>query len=270
MTEIQEPIPEEPNYEANQPTTRQWVIIAAIGLFALCSIIVFLAGGYFTATSFLEDRNIHATETAAAATAVVVAREQAIQSAADWPLVLLEPFNNNDNEWVEGDVNDEYADITVTINDVYTWETKAKQGFVWWVWPTSDSTSDFYLAVDVQNQSDNRDAPYGLLFRYSDETEAYNYLEIHDTQYLSVWNYDLGEWTELIPSTLSTAIRPGENNHLEVIAQRDYFYFLINGEIVGETTISNPSEGYAGVAIGLSYKGEESTIVFDNFELRAP
>ncbi len=270
MNKIQDPINEQPSYESNQPSTRQWILIAAIGLIALIGVITFVGGGYFTATRLLTERNSRLTATAAAATAIVVAEEQAIRSAAKWPLLLLEPFNNNDNEWIDEDIDDEYAEISVTINGVYKWVSRAKQGFVWWVWPTSDPVGDFYLAVEAQNQSDLRDAQYGLIFHFNEETEGYNYFEVRDSQYFSVWNYDLNGWTELIPFTLSSAIKPGKNNFLEVIAQDDAYYFLINNEVVAETSIDSPAVGYVGVAIGLSNEGEESTIVFDNFELRTP
>ncbi len=270
MNEIQAPPKEEPNYESNQPSTRQWILIGAIGLIALIGVITFVGGGYFTATRLLTERDSRLTATAAAATAVAVADEQAIRSAAKWPLILLEPFNNNDNEWIDGDIDDEYAEISVTINGVYKWVSSAKQGFIWWVWPTSDPVGDFYLAVEAHNQSDLRDAQYGLIFHFNEDTEGYNYFEVRDTKYFSVWNYDLNGWTELIPSTPSPAIKPGENNSLEVIAQGDAYYFLINNEVVAETVIGSPTYGYAGVAIGLSSEGEESTIVFDNFELRSP
>jgi len=85
-----------------------------------------------------------------------------------------------------------------------------------------------------------------------------------------VWHYSEEGWIELFPSTYSAAIISGEKNGLEVIALDDRYSFLINGQIVAEAAINSLAEGYSGVAIGLSSAGEESTIVFDNFELRAP
>jgi len=270
MNDTQDPIVEQENYTSNQPTSRQWLLIGGIGLLALCGIITFLAGGYYTLNSMLVTRNTKATETAAAATAIVVAREQTIRSAEKWPLLMLEPFNNNENEWIDGEIDDEYAKIDVTINGTYRWEITSKQGFVWWVYPTSDMVEDFYLAVDVINPSSHRDAPNGLIFRISADGDFYYYFEVRDTQLFSVWANDQGSWTDIVPYTESTAIRPGENNHLEIIAQGDEYFFFINNQLVAERTILAPSEGYSGLAVGLSYADEQSTIVFDNFELRAP
>jgi len=218
----------------------------------------------------IRSENEQATATAAAGTAVVAARAQAIRSAEKWPLVLLEPFNNNDNEWIDGEIDDEFAEITVTINGTYTWEISSKQGFVWWVYPTSDMVDDFYLAVDVINPSSNRDAPNGLIFRILEDSDFYYYFEVRDTQLFSVWASNPDGWEEVIPYTTSTAIRPSENNHLEIIAQGDEYFFYINDELVAEKTLLAPNQGYSGLAAGLSYEDEQSTIIFDNFELRAP
>ena len=270
MNESQDPIIEQPDYSSNQPTSRQWILIIGIGLFALCGIITFMAGGVYSLNSMLSARSERATATSAAATAVVVAREQAIRSAAKWHLLLLEPFNNNDNEWIVGEINEEYAKIDVTINGTYRWEITSKQGFVWWVYPTSDMVEDFYLAVDVINPSSHRDAPNGLIFRISEDADFYYYFEVRDTQLFSDWANEQGNWTDIVPYTESTAIRPSENNRLEIIAQGDEYFFFINDELVAEKTILAPDKGYSGLAVGLSYEDEQSTIIFDNFELRAP
>ena len=258
------------NYEQNQPSTRQWILIAVIGFMALLGIIIFLAGGYFTASSFLQTRSLQATETVAAATVVIQERLSIVESAAQWPLEMFEPFDDNENEWIDGTIDDEYATMELTIDGDYTWEISSKQGFVWWVYPTSDMVSNFYLAVDAINQSSNQDAPHGLIFGLNEENQAYHYFEIRDSQLFSVWSNNQGVWTEIVSYTTAIAIRPGEVNHLEVVSQADSFYFLINDELVAETSILSPTQGYAGVAVGLSYEDEQSTISFDNFELRVP
>jgi hypothetical protein len=152
------------------------------------------------------------------------------------------------------------------LNGIYRWDATAKQGFHWRVWPKSDVVSDFYLAVDAQNIGDNEEAQYGVIFREDDD--SYFYWEIRDTQYHRFFSYVNG-WIELIPSTFTDAIRPGETNHLVVVSENDVFKFWINDQFVGQANGRMPSKGQAGVAIGLSNEGEESVIIFDNFELRA-
>ena len=158
-----QPVPEF-NPEDNQPSRRQWILIAVVGLIAVCGLLLFFSGGALTAYSWYNEQQAEIRETAAAATAVVVERNQAMQTASEWPVLLFDSFDDNRNNWIEGGIDDQYASIQVTIDGVYQWETSAKQGFHWRVWPESDLVSDFYLAVDAQNVGDNIDAQYGLIF----------------------------------------------------------------------------------------------------------
>jgi len=258
--------PPEFDPDSNQPTTLQWVLIGIVGFVALCGLLLFVSGTGFTIYSWGTRQQAQTEETAVAATAVVVTRDQTMISASEWPVVLYDTFDDNQNDWIDGEIDDEYSTIQVTIDGVYKWEVTAKQGFAWRVWPESDMTSDFYLAVDAQNLGDNTEAQYGLIFRENDD--AYFYWEIIDTQYFRFFSYQ-NDWIELIPSTFTDAIYPGAINHLEVVAENDEFQFWINDQFVGQASGSVPSQGQAGVAVGLSYEGEESTIIFDNFELRA-
>lgn len=263
--------------KANQPSTMQWIIIGIIGLVAVCGVLLFISGTGYTIYSLARQEQEQAaataetaeTATAAAAveaTAVVAARDQILAEASQWPEVIYDTFDDNQNAWIDGEIDDEFSTIQVTIDGVYKWEAYAKQGFAWRVWPESDFTDDFYLAVDAQNAGDNIDAQYGLIFRNNDD--VYFYWEIIDTQYFRFFSYD-GEWNELIGSTYTEAIRPGEMNHLVVVSENDEYKFWINDQFVGQASSSYPSFGNAGIAIGLSYEGEESIIIFDNFELRA-
>lgn len=252
--------------DSNQPSTQQWIIIGVIGFMTICGLLLFISGGAFTAFSWYSGQQAKVTQTAVAATAVSAERDQAMLTAAKWPLVLLDTFDDNQNEWIDGEIEDAYAAIQVTIDGVYKWEATAKQGFHWRVWPRSDYTTDFYLAVDAQNLSANPEAQYGLIFRNDDD--AYFYWEVNDTQQFRLFLYQ-NNWRELIPITFSDAIRPGAMNHLVVVSENDEFKFWINDQFVGQVHGRLPSRGQVGVAIGLSYEGEQSTIIFDNFELRA-
>jgi type II secretory pathway pseudopilin PulG len=275
MEEIETSPEFDPN--ANQPSTMQWIIIGIIGLVAVCGVLLFISGTGLTIYSLgrQEQEQAKATsqaaETAAEATAVAAAtaaeaREQTLAEASQWPIIVMDTFDDNQNGWIDGEIDDDYAAIQVTIDGDYKWDAYAKQGFAWRVWPEMDFTDDFYLAVDAQNAGDNVNAQYGLIFRNRDD--AYFYWEIIDTQNFRFFAYD-GDWNELIGSTYTEAIRPGEMNHLVVISENDEYNFWINNQFVGQASGSFPANGQAGVAIGLSYEGEESIILFDNFELRA-
>jgi hypothetical protein len=255
---------------ANQPSKVQWVLILVFGVVTVCGIALFVTGGAFTAYSFFNQQPAKATEEEVPpAVAVVDENLIAYQAAADWPVLLFDAFDDNQNEWIDGEIDDDYATILVTIDGTYIWDvTTSKQGFTWRVWPTIDELSDFYLAVDVQNRSDNADAQYGLIFR--NQHDDYYYLEVRDGQYFRFFLYESYQWKELLPYTFSDAIRPGDVNHLAVLSQNDQFTLWINDQFVGAAKGSSPAQGQVGVIIGLSYEDEESYIVFDNFEVRIP
>jgi len=79
-----------------------------------------------------------------------------------------------------------------------------------------------------------------------------------------------GEWDTLLPQIEATGLNPGESNRLTVVAQGNRFIFFANDLYVGEAFDGRIAEGQNGLALGLSNSGEQATIVFDNFELRAP
>ncbi len=259
------PVPNS-NFPENQPPAWQWLLVAGIGLLAICGVFSFVAGGVLTVSSWYEGQQAESTETAAAATAVVTEKYTALETASRWPLIIFDPFNDNTHDWIIGPIDDEYAQIEVTLAGRYVWNTTAKQGLVWRVWPGADIVRDFYLGVDVQNLGSNDDAQYGLIFHNDDQ--SYYYFEVRDTGYGRVLLWDATNWTELIPSTYSEALRAGDVNRLEMVAENSRLLFFINGQFLAETWGRTPSQGQCGVAIGLSGAGEQSQIAFDNFELR--
>ena len=256
----------EPTYEANQPTTRQWIMVGVVALIILCGVIAFLSGGYYAAINFFEARQERATQTAVAATAIVAQKFDLISEAKQWSLLISDTFDDNTNEWHEGEFDDEYALMKFNVDGTYTWNINTKQGVVWRVWPRSDSVDNFYLSVDVKNAGNDLKTQYGLIFRNNDN--SFFFFEVRDTQEFRVLSSDDWEWKELIPLTESTAIYPRQVNHLVVVAQGEQFLFLINDQLVGEATGSYPKIGQVGLAIGVDSAGIETTIVFDNFELR--
>ncbi len=254
---------------ANQPSQIQWILIIVFGMVAVCGIVMFFSGGAFTAYSFFNQRQSRATEAVLSATAVINENLIAYQVAADWPLLLFDTFDDNQNEWIDGEIDDDYATIMVTLDGTYAWDiATSKQGFVWRVWPTIDDLGDFYLAVEAQNQSQNADAQYGLIFR--NQGDDYYYFEVRDAQYFRFFLYESYQWKELLPYTYSDAIRPGEVNHLAVVSQDDQFTLWINDQFVGAANGYSLAQGQVGVIVGLSYEDEDSFIIFDNFEVRVP
>ena len=103
----------------------------------------------------------------------------------------------------------------------------------------------------------------------------------------SVLLNSMDQWTTLIPLTRSGAIKPGEINHLTVIATGDIFKLFINGEFVNEFQDINLPSGEVGLMLspdcacndyvtpqpqGISLVAESVTskVEFDNLEIHAP
>jgi hypothetical protein len=209
-----------------------------------------------------------ATEAVLEATASAMEAFSSVQIAREWPVLVWDGFDDNQNEWMVGEVDDEFSTMYLEVAGQYIWDVVAKQGFIWRVWPRSDVVSDFYLAVEAQNLSDNLDARYGLVF-WNDQS-TYYYVEARDSGLFLVSHFDGQAWNNLIDYTESDAILAGEVNTLEIAMVDETFYFLINGELMAEIPGLSPSEGQAGVAVGLSEAGEQGMIAFDDYLLRAP
>ena len=254
--------------ENNPPSTWKWVMISGIVIVVLCAAAAFIYFAYQTYNLWVGEKNQAKPRAVVTATAAMVEQTNGLKEASRWPALILDPFSENVNEWIDEAIDDDYTSMSLTINGRYIWDATAKQGFVWRIWPESDGVSDFYLAVDAQNLSDNLDAQYGLIFR--NDGDSYGYLEVRDTQHFRVFADIDNEWIELIPYTYTDAIQPGAKNHLEVAAIDDMVYIAINGQFVGQTENRYPAEGQVGLIIGLAGEGEEAVIAFDNFELRTP
>jgi hypothetical protein len=264
-------LPEDPAkdpWEGNQPPPWQWALIAGIAVVMLCALAALVTLAFRTYNTWTENRTHSTAQVITRATAEVQKGLDVIQEAQSWPILLVDSFNDNANEWKEGEIDDEYVSMTLTLDSRYIWNVTSKKGVVWRVWPRSDILSDFYLAVDVQNLGRNQSTQSGLIVHNNED--AYCYLEVSDDGYYRVSSYDGQNWLDLVPVTYSEIIRPEEVNHLEIAIRDDIIYFRINNQLVGSATGCSQSRGQAGVAISLNSANEHAMIAFDNFELRTP
>lgn len=199
---------------------------------------------------------------------------QAIQTMAanagnNWDVVLVDEFDSNANEWTIGDDDDKYAKIVRTMdNGVYTWNATAKKGFVSWLPAPVKSTTDFLLTVDGRQTEGTTSADYGVVFRDDGKGNFYLFGVDDEGFFVSV-NFN-NAWLDLIEWTASDTIQPDAPNRLGVIANKSHFIFLINDQIVGETTDDHIPRGMTGLAIQVYEAGLQATFEFDNYELRIP
>jgi serine/threonine protein kinase len=220
---------------------------------------------------------VQATRDSATAQAQVELTEQWIdQKATDaasvfsqWPLLLMETFDSNENDWYVGEyLSDRLTGFGSLVNGKYTWDVDAIDGFVWRSSSPLDKLSDFYLSVQARLVSGPPETScYGLRFR--GDGDDYYIFRICDDQTFDVNVYFGGEWTTLIDWSDSTLIVPDAANRLTIVAQGAHFQFYINDQIVGEVDDTHIASGFAGVMMS----GAEDTVFsveFDDFEVRAP
>ena len=193
-----------------------------------------------------------------------------LQNGKAWPVIFSDNFVDNANEWVIGERSGDYAEISWTIGDgVYLWDALAYQGFVWWVYPSMDDVGDFYMAADLEQTSGPADGEMGLMFRHA-EDKSYYIFEINNAQQYAIYYYDSSDWEALIDWVDSPALRIGQPNRLEIVAEGAQFYFFINNQYVSELFDSRNSSGKAGLMVSLGNEGERATWEFSNYELRSP
>lgn len=204
-----------------------------------------------------------------AATEVTI--EPTIEEVTDWQVFLSDTFDRNTNDWLEGNVSDEFLRAIREIDRVYTWRVTANQGVFSRVNPAIPDLRDFYLAVDIRKISGPEDAEGGVILRNNNDFDNYYSFGIVDsTQEFSFFAFIEGEWHNIMEYTQTPAIQPGETNRVEVVVEGEHFRFFINGEAVGEAFDNQLESGNAGVSISLSNAGDEAVYEFDNFTIRIP
>jgi hypothetical protein len=205
------------------------------------------------------------------ATATAQARQSSLSTAKGWLPVLSDSFSSDMDVWAVGEESDDsLGSVQWSIDGgKYRWQAQAISGFVWWVVPEGEPVSDFYLTVDAQQTGDADVGEYGVVFR-QDENEQYYLFEISDLGLYALFMYTLNGWETLIDWTTHDAISPGEVNQLEVLALGTQFALYINDEYVDGYVDDRLPSGRTGLLVGLSNAGEESSWIFDDFEVRAP
>jgi hypothetical protein len=204
-----------------------------------------------------------ATETATAGLAMH-------NEAVGWRVVISDTFDSNNNQWTTGTKDGDLSTENLSIGGgKYKWTATAKESFVYWTTPITDTIKDFYLAVDAQQLDGPEDGDMSLVFHEADTSNFYLF-EVSSVKQFSVSQLVQDVWQTRINWTDNVLIQPFKTNHLEVIGKGATYYFFINKGLVGSYTESNPSEGSPGIAVALYHKNDTGNFTFDNFELRVP
>jgi hypothetical protein len=191
--------------------------------------------------------------------------------SADWPLLLQEGFTNNDNGWHPfEDFQDDYGTRSFVLSrGRFAWDVTPLRDIHMHDTPSMASISDFLVSVDVRQTSGPQTADYGLAFRVVSDNTLYTF-NISDTGQFAVQLLNRGEWSTLLNWAATGAIRPGETNNLQVLAQGDQFTFFINDQEVAQLGDGSLPQGRVGLAIDHFEEEVTASWEFDNFEVRAP
>ena len=207
-------------------------------------------------------------------TSVVVPEELRQDSeSAGWTTLVFDNFGSNDNNWLTGNISDEYfSPLSQVIADGrYRWEaTPNRAASMSTAWLRGYQVSDFHLIAHAKHILGSRaNSAWGVIFRIQDN-QNYYWFQMTDTQFFAVWVMKEGQWTNIVEATWTELIKPNGVNQLEVVARETHFTFLINGQIVSEAEDAHFSQGMVGVAIEGYTTGEKSVYDFLDFTLRGP
>jgi len=172
-------------------------------------------------------------------------------SIPDWPVILAEDFDDNQNKWWTGEEpsDDVFKTVKVEIVDSVHRATLegVKPGNLWWNSNEAIQTGNrFTLKVKTRQASGGVDGYRGVIFRKQDENNYYLF-SISDEGDFTFWSLVKDEWNELISSTASSAIKPGDWNEIIVVGDGTFYQFVINGQLVSQTSDSVLTEGEGGL-----------------------
>ncbi len=212
--------------------------------------------------------NMTATMKAKQATQSALAfQATAANAVTEWPAILTENFDTNDNTWRTGTEDNDYAKILREVKDgKYYWDASAHQDFLGWIAIPSEYLDDFYMAVEMQQVRGPSSEWYGVFFRYS-STGQY-YFRMNNSQQYELYLIQNGDWRSLLSLRYSPALRPGGINQLAILAEGDHFMFFINDQFVDEVHNDVIRQGTTAMVIELRLPRDQAIFEFDNLEVR--
>jgi hypothetical protein len=175
-------------------------------------------------------------------------------AAAREPLVLLdEHFDTNDAGWPI------QKNGTVWFGDNYHMHAVFPDRFVAVRAPLVSATRNLVTTGVFRKVGGPDGGGYGLIV--GDRSPApldgesqvghYYVFEIGDLGEFGVWRRDESVWIDLVPWSVSAAVRTGRTtNQLTVRATGDQFQFEVNGVIVVEVTDGVADGGHVGLFVG--------------------
>lgn len=184
-------------------------------------------------------------------------------------IVFPNLFTDPSSQWPSGQVHDLIQGTRIIGNGKYLWDFTRSPGAP--DLPTiavanEDAPGDLSLTTDVKITTGQDNAVYGVIIRYNNGS-GYGFEIYRDTY--SVSYYQNNQFVErLNSSTESTAVRPGEVNHLAVTAIGSHLYFAINGQSVFSGEDTRLTQGRVGVVVDPLITTTDRTVIeFSNMQV---
>ncbi len=185
------------------------------------------------------------------------------------PVAFQDTFDDNQNNWPSGlSSSAESGSVDRRIeNGWYIWDVNSLAPTAWWAATDKVNALDFHLAATARQVSGPQTGEYGLIFRKNADQEYLVY-KISNLGRYALYKFMDSAWTALIDWSDTSAVLPGENNRMEVLATGDTVYLVLNGELVAQYSPVALGEGQPGFFVGTSGTGETGQWEFDDFEVR--
>lgn len=190
-----------------------------------------------------------------------------LELANEWPLLVYEPFDDNQRGWTVGGNGTYSRGERIIEEGRYRWQMTAIEGFVWWTAPISVSFDNFYAGVTIDKQ-DRIAGDMSIVFRYVDGDNYYEFGLCDDVTQYRVYKETVGVRQAFIDCTAHPASNASGSNRLSVLAQTDRYLLFINDQYV--TTIDDDDHTSGGVGVGLDMdEGQANVFEFDDFVVRS-
>jgi hypothetical protein len=254
-----------------------WVGLIMFCLFFFLASIGLIGWGFYALARQTSQKSIIPTATASA--------------AMQWPAVFSDDFEKLTYHWdtsgyweIRGYSRNGIHNIRSISNGVYTWSLENADGDIYSSPANAGVLKDFAVSVDVRHTAGTLSDGYGLTF--CNAAGNYYAFAIHDSGYYSVIVRGADQWHLIVPLSKSNAIKPGEYNHLTVLAENGIFKLFINDKFAREFQDSTLTGGDVGLMLssqaGSAPNASKPNMIsetspdtvtnaeFDNFEVRAP
>jgi len=201
------------------------------------------------------------------------AQNSLAQQQRNWPVVLQEKFANDNLHWNTGVEKNALADEDVKISgNQYIWKFTSKDSMGSFTYPDMPVLKDMYVSADVQMTTSTQNSydQAGIIFRNSADGQKFYFFGTNPDGSYYLQMYDGNAWNEMISLSQTDQLKPKQVNHIAVSMQGSQILLIVNNVVVDSFEDSQLSSGTAGLGLRLGAGGEDATVIFTNFSVRAP